>query len=196
MSKVIVVLKTLGDRPEMLEQAVAAWANVADTELRVISGPEPMGVGIDRAYQDIADDEIGVTAADDLVPMFTNLEEVLQMYARCEQAVPRYLNRDGGPWAPYDGNPDGSPASWTRLPIASGRLYRELGSVLPTTSYFDFDYSARLSEAGWKLRLCHAFTFTHLDGPHTWETEEVHARESALWERASRLLAARERARL
>ncbi len=182
----IILLKTVGDRPEMLAQTVAAWENVADAELRVLTSPEPMGVGLDRAYHDVGDDEIAVICSDDTVPTFTNLDAPLEMYHRKEQPSPRYLKVNGEPWAPYDGDPDGSPSDWTRFPMATGRLYRELGPFIATTSYLDFDYSTRLTIVGWKITLCHAFSFTHLDGSHAWETPEVHAGERAIYEAARR----------
>ncbi len=181
--KAIALLTTLGDREEMLAQCVAAWANVAGADLRVITGM-PVGAAVDYAYRDIEDDEIAFPVCDDTVPMITDLDKVLEVYHRMEQPAPRYLKVTAEPWAPYDGDPDGSPSNWTRMPVASGRLYREIGPALPVTSYYDFDYSARLSVAGWKHRLCHAFTFVHLDGPHDWETPEMHAHEEAVYRAA------------
>lgn len=180
----IILLKTTGDRPEMLAEAVAAWERVADAELRIVGGREPLGVGINRGYQDVEDDEIAVQVCDDTVPLFTDLEGALAMYQRREQPAPRFLRIDGTPWASYDGNPDGSPATWTRLPMASGRLHREIGPMLATTNFTDFDYSERLSLAGWKIRLCHAFSFTHLDGSHSWQNPELDAHELALYREA------------
>jgi hypothetical protein len=184
VAEVIAILATLGDRPEMLAQTVAAWAGVAGVELRVMAAREPMGVQVDRAYRDVGDDEIAVQVCDDTVPLFTDMNVALEMYLRKEQPAPRFLTANGEPWSSDDSRPDGAHANWTRFPMASGRVYRELGPMLPTTSFIDFDYSERFSIAGWKIKLCHAFSFTHLDGPHTWQDPELDAREADVYRAA------------
>lgn len=127
------------------------------------------------------------TGCDDIVPHVGWFDAARAMLEG-EHASPasRYFHPDGEPLNPAaDLLPHGTPMTWCRSFLLTPAIYQEVGPFIDATWYADIEYSERLDAAGWPIRACDGFSFTHLDTTlRDWRTDKVAAAELAEYERS------------
>lgn len=126
------------------------------------------------------------TGCDDIVPHEGWFDAARAMLEREASPASRYFHPGGEPLNPAADNlPHGTPMTWCRSFLLTPAIYREVGPFIDATWYADIEYSERLDAAGWPIRACDGFSFTHLDTTlRDWRTEDVAAAELAEYERS------------
>lgn len=178
-----VLIPTVGDRDTMLAQVIAAYS-AEGHDVRVIYG-HTWGGGCNALAETETADYM-LFACDDKLPRLGWFDHAKAMLDSGAVPQSRNLTYSGFPLHELydDALGAGEYSDWTRDFFLTPAIWRQVGPLLDTTWYTDIEYSARLNAAGWALRVCDGFTFTHLDGPREWRTQAVDARERQIYEAA------------
>lgn len=184
MLEATVVIPTVGDRPAMLERVCEALSELGERiEVIVLEGCT-WGAGVNAGVAQARAPRI-VTLCDDTIPKPGWLEAALDIFASGLTPQAHFFDVDDEPLTVHDAIDAGQPSHWTRLFVLDKNLHQQLGPLLDSTWYVDWDYSRRLIEAGRPIVGCPGFAVTHLDGPRDWQRDGVLEAEHALYLRSA-----------
>lgn len=176
-----VLIPTVGGRDAMLAQARMAYAHEGHG-VHAITGTT-WGGGCNALTAAHLDADYLLFACDDKLPLEGWFDAARQMLDAGIIPQSQNLTVQGYPVHEYyDDLPHGAKADWTRDFLLTPAIYEKVGPMLDTTWFTDFDYSQRLVAAGYPMQACAGFTFTHLDAPREWATDQVLDRERRVYE--------------
>lgn len=187
-----VLIPTLSGREGELFQTVAGYrATVPDAEILTVSDLS-WGAGLNLLAARSSGDLL-LLAPDDAVPSPGWFEAAYGFLTRGIAPGARYLRPDGSGEVDKDEFPDGTPCTWTRLFLLQRSLFERLGPMIDTTWWADIEYSERIVDSGIPMQTCWGFSFSHIDGDRSWNTEVEERRQRELYEvrRAQKLGAVR-----
>lgn len=171
MEAVAVCIGTLTGREEYLEQVVEAWEAQDDCVVFVgVLKDKPLGTSWNMLAESAFMAEWLIFAADDQEPWPGALDSALTYLHANPGCVAGFrLHQNGEPLdAGYDAKLHGEQTSWARCWLLHRTIYRQVGPFLELSWYLDIDYSQRLTEAGFPIRMVDGFGGDHLDAPRDW----------------------------
>ena len=180
MIELSVLIPTVGGRERMLQQVtdmVYGQFPFGSVEVRTIEG-HSWGEGLNRLIA-AAKGRYLSCCCDDTVPQQGWFDAGRAMLDRGVEPASRYFTVDGDPLHPVDEMPHGEQVGWCRSFLLTREMFETVGPFIDATWYADWDYSERLVAAGWPIRACDGFAFTHLDGSREWLTSAEDARQRA-----------------
>jgi GT2 family glycosyltransferase len=181
---VSVLIPYLPDRLGLLDAVESKFHETladVDHELVTVTGGS-WGDGLNRLAS-IARGAYWLCACDDIAPDHGWFEAARVMVDEGLTPATRYYDVAGQPLrAGVDDAPHGTPIAWCRSFLLTPAIFTEIGPFIDATWWADIDYSERLTESGRPVTACDGFTFTHLDGPRDWLTDEEHERQRVLYE--------------
>lgn len=177
MTELSVLIPTTGRRPEMLHTVRSAIeSQLPAAEILTVEGFS-WGEGLNLLAM-VAKGTYLSCCCDDTVPVAGWFDAARAMLDEGYEPCSQYLNVDGSPLRPgTDDQPHGTPLPWARSFLLTQEMFREVGPFIDATWYTDIDYSERLLKAGYEIRACTGFSFTHLNGDRDWQSPEVDAQE-------------------
>lgn len=184
---VSVLIPTVGDRPELLARVSQRFRETlhdVGCELLTVEG-HTWGTGL-NVLAEQARGAYWLCACDDIEPLDPMWFSAARVMVDADLTpATRYFNVAGEPLRPgTDDAPHGTPIAWCRSFLLTPAIFREVGPFIDATWWADINYSERLHSASRPVTACDGFSFTHLNGPRDWLTDEAHARELATYEGA------------
>jgi hypothetical protein len=185
--RVLVCIGTLEGRERYYGEVAMAWRDCSwsDLEVQVMSiKGKSLGVawnasvGLVGFTGEEAWDYIMFTA-DDQVPWDYTLDPAISWLHRHPYDVAGFrLHQHGLPLDPsYDTLAHGETTPWARGWLMRPPVYAHVGPFLDLSWYLDIEYSQRLTEAGYSIRMLEGFGGDHLDAPRTWLTTAERERQ-------------------
>lgn len=183
---VAVLIPTVGGRDSLLERVEREFYRLGAGRVLIKWGCS-WGEGCNQLAR-IAGDRYRylLLACDDTLPHEGWFEAARPVVDADRTPVSRYLTPDGGPLRPgTDDAPAGTALPWSRSFLITPAIFAEVGPLIDTTWYADFNYSERLAEAGRPLLAVDGFTFTHLESSRDWLTPAEDNRQRQVYEAAT-----------
>lgn len=185
MTELSVLIPTIDGREAMLATVTATVKRQYPAAEILVARGGSWGAGLNFLAQ-YAAGSYWSCCCDDTVPIDGWFDAGRAMLEQGCEPASRYFTVDGEPLHLSDAAPHGEPLNWCRSFLLTPEMYEQVGPFIDASWYVDFDYSERLIAAGWPIRACDGFAFTHLAGSQEWNTPAEDARGRALYEQSRR----------